>query len=85
MGATMIDHFVTVWWTDGVPARMVLDGRRWIVTDTPTRLGTPGAVVLGSMGPAGGWRFQASRAGQSLVFDVFSDADGCWHLHRVYD
>ncbi|PMC01700.1 hypothetical protein CJ226_17635 [Microbacterium sp. UMB0228] len=85
MRAPVIDHFVTVWLTHGVPTRMVLDGRRWIVTDTPYTSGRSGAVVLNVAEQCDGWRFQASRAGQSFVFDVFADAGGHWHVHRVYD
>jgi len=33
-----IEHDLTLWIADDVPPRMFYGGRRWQVTDTPTRL-----------------------------------------------
>ncbi|MEV7609364.1 hypothetical protein AB0N61_07790 [Microbacterium sp. NPDC089320] len=75
---------------DDIPSRMVFAGRRWKVTDTPTRLGDSGRPVASASGSASqrgshGWRFQGTDDdGRSLVFDVFEGADG-WHVHHSYD
>ncbi|WP_413354571.1 hypothetical protein [Microbacterium sp. 1P06AB] len=76
---------VTIWMTDDSPSRMLFAGRRWRVTDTPTRLR---ASVWSSNAGGGqslyGWRFQGTDdAGESLVFDVYPDRDG-WHVHHAY-
>lgn len=71
---------------DDIPARMVFAGRRWTVTDTPTRLRhsiwtAPREESAGLYG----WRFQGTDDdGRSLVFDVFKAEDG-WHVHRSYE
>lgn len=51
----------TIWMADGIPARMVFAGRRWTVTDMPTRLRDSiwSAAAGGSRGLYG-WRFQAT-------------------------
>nr|WP_236571286.1 hypothetical protein [Microbacterium hydrocarbonoxydans] len=73
---------------DDIPSRMVFAGRRWKVTDTPTRLtdSTSSAAAAAAPGRgAYGWRFQGTDdAGRSLVFDVFTGQDG-WHVHRSYE
>lgn len=69
-----------------IPATMVFAGRRWTVSDTPTRLrdSTWSALREGTHGLYG-WRFQATDDdGRSFVFDLFKDVDG-WHIHRTYD
>jgi hypothetical protein len=84
MEAPAPEHDLTLWLVDGVPARMYFGGRRWSVTDTPTRL-------RGALWPnppaslaAPAWRFQATDPrGQSFVFDVYEDG-GHWHVHRAY-
>lgn len=81
------DHLpTTLWMVDDIPSRMVFAGRRWKVTDTPTRLrhsiwsGSPE-----SNNRLCGWRFQGTDDnGLSLVFDVFRE-EGGWHVHRSYD
>lgn len=76
----------TLWTVDDIPSKMVFAGRRWRVTDTPTRLrhsiwSVPGEAHAGLYG----WRFQGTDDdGTSLVFDVFKAQDG-WHVHRSYD
>ncbi|WP_337007414.1 MULTISPECIES: hypothetical protein [unclassified Microbacterium] len=76
----------TIWMVDDIPARMMFAGRRWRVSDTPTRLrdsiwSAPHEPYRGLYG----WRFQATDDdGHSLVFDVFRGEDG-WHVHKSYD
>ncbi|GAA3920824.1 hypothetical protein [Microbacterium invictum] len=85
MKATPIEHDLTLWVEGDVPTRMFYAGRRWTVTDTPTRLrDSIWSVQAGHRGGLYGWRFQATDdAGDSLVFDVYPDADG-WHVHHTY-
>jgi len=86
MGAIAVEHQITLCMVDGVPARMVYAGKRWRITDTPTRLRhsvweAPRASSLGLYG----WRFQGTdEDGLSLIFDVYKGEDG-WHVHRAYD
>ncbi len=71
---------------DGVPVAMDYAGRRWIVTDMPTRLrNSIWSIAVHDPRPGMyGWRFQATDpAGESLVFDVYAGAED-WHVHRVY-
>lgn len=63
---------------------MFLFGRRWRVSDIPTRLHE--SIWSSVQSPRGlyGWRFQGTDdAGESLVFDVFL-AEGGWHVHHAY-
>lgn len=84
MSASQIEHDATVWMVNDVPARMVYAGRRWRVTDYPTRLREPIWAALERVGNLYGWRFQATDDdGNALVFDVFRARDG-WHVHRAY-
>jgi hypothetical protein len=80
------EHPGTLWLNNDIPERMVYLGRRWRVTDIPTRLRhsvwntapEPGRGLYG-------WRFQGTDDdGLSLVFVVFKAEDG-WHVHRSYD
>ena len=91
MGATDIEHVeteheATIWMTDDIPVRMFYLGRRWRVSDTPTRLresvwSTPPDRAAALYG----WRFQATNDDhESFVFDVFRSS-GDWHVHRAYD
>ncbi|WP_127817834.1 hypothetical protein [Microbacterium sp. CPCC 204701] len=80
-----VEHELTLWMTDDIPDRMFFAGRRWRVTDIPTRLRgsiwerEPRAAV-----GMYGWRFQATDDdGTSVVFDVFK-AETEWHVHRTY-
>ena len=70
---------------DDVPVRMFYGGRRWRVSDTPTRLrGSIWSTSVQSPRGLYGWRFQGTdEAGESLVFDVFR-AEGGWHVHHAY-
>lgn len=81
------DHLpATLWMIDEIPSRMVFAGRRWRVSDTPTRL-RHSIGSVSSAPPTGlyGWRFQGTADdGESLVFDVFKGEDG-WHVHRSYN
>lgn len=71
--------------TDDIPVRMFFAGRRWRVTDTPTRLREPiWAALEHAPGGLYGWRFQArDDAGEVYVFDVFREQTG-WHVHHTY-
>lgn len=79
---------LTLWMTvDEVPSRMFYAGRRWRVSDTPTRLPSSGRhTKCGDVAESvSGWRFQGTNEdGRSFVFDVYPDVRG-WHVHRVYD
>lgn len=68
-----------------IPSRMFYAGRRWRVTDTPTRLrGSIWTATLEQPAALYGWRFQAtSDAGDVVVFDVYREEHG-WHVHHTY-
>lgn len=76
----------TIWMVDDIPTRMVFAGRRWTVSDTPTRLRD--SIWSARREPHRGlygWRYQATdEDGRSLVFDVFKGEDG-WHVHHSYE
>lgn len=84
MSAIDIERELTIWMTDDIPTRMLYAGRRWRITDTPTRLrhsswdqATDGCTLYG-------WRFQATDGdGATYVFDVYRHETG-WHLHHSY-
>lgn len=80
-----VEHDLTLWMKDDIPIRLFYAGRRWRVTDTPTRLrDSIWDAAAGARGRLYGWRFQASdEAGESFVFDVHRDDDG-WHVHHFY-
>lgn len=85
MSATAVEHEMTLWLVDDIPARMFYAGRRWRVTDTPTRLRDSIWTATGRAGRGlYGWRFQATdEVGESFVFDVYrGEAD--WHVHHTY-
>lgn len=85
MTGTIIDHETTLWMVNDVPARMVYAGRRWRVSDAPTRLReSVWTAPLDEHRGLYGWRFQATSEGESLVFDVYRGEDG-WHVHRAYN
>ncbi|QDE34853.1 hypothetical protein FIV50_08630 [Microbacterium foliorum] len=76
----------TIWMVHDIPARMVFAGRRWKVSDTPTRLrDSIWSASQSRHRGLYGWRLQATDdEGCSFVFDVFKAEDG-WHVHRSYD
>lgn len=87
MSAPTVDHTATIWMANDVPTRMVYAGRRWRVTDMPTRLRNSSWSVTPGESHASlyGWRFQGTNEdGLSLVFDVYKGEDG-WHVHRSYE
>lgn len=87
MNVAQVEHHATLWMANDVPTRMVYAGKRWRVTDTPTRLRhSSWSVPLGEAhSDLYGWRFQGTDdVGRSLVFDVYGGEDG-WHVHRAYD
>ena len=86
MDTPTIEHVATLWMVNDVPARMLYAGRRWRVTDTPTRLRHSSWTVPLDEPHRGldGWRFQGTDdEGRSFVFDVYKGEDG-WHLHGAY-
>ncbi len=81
---------VALWFVDGTPDRLVHDGTRWRVTDTPTEMWHEPAFVpaLITHPPQQfvGWRFQATDGvGTTHMFEVLRDGAGQWVLGRVYD
>lgn len=85
MGAIDIEHQLMIWMTDDIPTRMFYAGRRWRITDTPTRLRHSiwDQPIHGSA--MYGWRFQATdEEGAAFVFDVYRQEAG-WHVHHTYD
>jgi hypothetical protein len=86
MKTAEIEAPVTLWMKDDVPDRLVYAGRRWRVSDTPTRLRDSiwTAPAGGPRQPLYGWRFQAtSEDGEAIVFDVYKAQDG-WHVHHTW-
>lgn len=86
MSAPTTDHDVTLWMVNDIPVRMVYAGRRWRVTDTPTRLReSVWSAPLEAGRGLYGWRFQGTDPdGESVVFDVYR-GESDWHVHRLYD
>ncbi|MFJ4167786.1 hypothetical protein ACIPY5_19715 [Microbacterium sp. NPDC089698] len=85
MNVQTLEQPATVWMVNDVPARMVFAGKRWRVTDMPTRLrDSIWSVPLEAPHPLYGWRFQGTNdAGESYVFDVYKGERG-WHVHHTY-
>lgn len=85
MSTTTATHAATLWMVNGAPACMIYAGKRWRVTDTPTRIReSVWAAPLEEPARMYGWRFQGTAPdGQSFVFDVFRAADD-WHVHAIY-
>ena len=76
----IIDTAATVLLTAGVPDRLVWSGRRWRVTDTPTRLTVTRAELPTAITHAPertvGWRFQATAEdGETLVVDIVPEGE----------
>jgi hypothetical protein len=85
MNLRTVEQPVTLWMVSDVPARMVFAGKRWRVTDTPTRIrDSLWSVPLDALRPLHGWRFQGTNEdGESYVFDLYKSEDG-WHVHHTY-
>lgn len=84
----VIDAATTVWWADGAPVRLVWQGRRWRVTDHPTRLTvTPAALptaITHAPERTVGWRFQVTAEdGETLVVDIVPDG-AAWTVARTW-
>ena len=76
-----------VWLANGLPARLVWDGVRYRVTDTPTPLTEDEwcPALTHAARRIVGWRFQGTTAGgQSLMFEIV-ESDRGWRVVRVYD
>ncbi|WP_448256101.1 hypothetical protein [Microbacterium aurum] len=80
-----VERNVTLWMVDDLPDRIVYAGRRWRVTDMPTRIrDSVWSIDASARRGFYGWRFQATDdAGESLIFDVYPAEDG-WHVHHTY-
>lgn len=85
MDDTAIEHDVTLWMDNDIPARMFYAGQRWRITDVPTRLRESiWSASAGSSRGLYGWRFQAAAPnGATYVFDVYREREH-WHVHRAY-
>lgn len=85
MSITTTARETTIWLVNDIPTRMIFNGRRWRVTDTPTRLReSVWSAPLDHSHGLYGWRFQATDpAGECVVFDVYR-TEGDWHVHRSY-
>lgn len=84
--AVMTDE-AAVWLVNGIPARMVWDGVRYRVTDTPTPLTEDEwcPALTHAATRIVGWRFQGTTSGgQSMMFDIVEGEQG-WRVLRVYD
>lgn len=85
MSTVDVEHELTLWMSDDIPSRMFYAGRRWRVTDSPTRLRHSIWDNVDRTAALYGWRFQATdESGATFVFDVYRERDG-WHLHHSYD
>jgi hypothetical protein len=78
-----------VWLANGVPARLVWNGVRYRVSDSPTPL-TEDAWAPGLTHAARrviGWRFQGTTSGGfALMFEIAeSEAAAGWSVLRVYE
>lgn len=88
MGVIHATDSVTVWFEDALPTRLVWQGERYVVTDTPTSLSDEAVLhdwanhlrISGA-----GWRFQATSAvdGDVRVFDIEQRGDR-WEVVAVY-
>ncbi|WP_349898126.1 hypothetical protein [Parafrigoribacterium soli] len=78
---------VSVWWQNGVPERLVWQGRRYRVSDTPTVLGEDffGLTHLPSRASSSGWRLQGTTDdGVTHMFELRFE-DRHWRVARAYD
>ncbi|GAB3393638.1 hypothetical protein GCM10027568_22970 [Humibacter soli] len=90
MGVLHAADSVALWMDGGRPVRMVWQGRRYVVTDSPTPL--PGDEVLHPalthpLRPLRGWRFQVTCVTDPEdvhVVDVVRDGDR-WELLAAYE
>ena len=75
---------IALWFVDEVPVRLVHEGVRYRVTDTPTRLEDENPDLAYRLGFSG-WRFQGTdEHGFSHMFDVRREGQ-LWRLIRAYD
>jgi len=84
---TFVGEAVAVWTdTAGVPSRLVWNGRRYRVTDTPTQGEIDWEALTHPPSKAPAWRFQGNTDdGDVLMFDVQYDAVRAeWCLLRTY-
>jgi hypothetical protein len=83
----MVSASLTLWTSErGVPERLVWEGRRYRVTDTPTPLDFEIGLVTHIPAIPTGWRLQGTdEVGDSLVFDIgcFVEDRG-WRVLHIY-
>ena len=87
MSVLTVPAEVAVWLVGGMPARLVWNGVRYRVTDTPTPLTEDEwcPALTHAARRIIGWRLQGTTAGgQSLMFDLVEGERG-WSVVRVYD
>lgn len=84
---TLVGADVAVWTEEsGRPERLVWNGQRYRVSDTPTPLEADTGFVTHLPAVAPTWRFQGtSETGETLVFDVgFDLSQHRWCLLSTY-
>ena len=75
---------VAIWLANGEPVRLVHEGRRYRVSDMPTRLEDENPDHAYRLGLTG-WRFQGTdEDGLSLMFVIRRTGDE-WRLIKTYD
>ncbi len=86
-----MERTVAVWFANEVPVRLVWEGQRFRVNDTPTPLSADDilwhpTITHPPCDAWRGWRFQAvDDAGQSAVFDIRQFDSAHWVLLAVHD
>ncbi len=81
----LVSTALTLWvGEDGGPERIVFDGRRYRVTDSPTRLELDMAWVTHLPQIPLAWRFQGTdEDGDSVMFDIVQHGEE-WRVLRTY-
>lgn len=80
-----VEHKLTVWLVNDIPARMFYAGRRWQVSDIPTRIASrsgPPHCRTTQACTGGASRRQTTRV--SPTFSTCTAASTNWHVHRTY-
>jgi hypothetical protein len=84
---TIVGTSLTLWTSErGVPERLVWEGKRYWVTDTPTPLEFDLGLVTHIANIPTGWRLQGTdEVGDSVMFDIgcFAEDRG-WHVLHTY-
>ncbi|MCU1580029.1 MAG: hypothetical protein JWP19_2233 [Rhodoglobus sp.] len=76
---------INLWLVDERPVRLVHEGKRYRVTDEPTRLEDDNPELAYRLGFSG-WRFQGTDGNDvSHMFEVRRGHGDEWRLLRIYD